>query len=139
MKYNSKTRSFFMATILLCLLGFSGVSQAVRLTGSCPTGHTMDMSGMAMGGNGMKAGAKHAEAECSSCHGIDGNGVSASDDVPYLAGQEFMYLCAWLDACRKQGKKCEGHEDIAAQLSDHDIVDLAMFYTHIPSNKWLLK
>ena len=135
MKYNSRTTSFFMATIALCLLGFSGVSHAVRLSGSCPTGHTMDMSGMTMS-NGMKAGAKHAEADCSSCHGTDGNGVSASDDVPYLAGQEFMYLCAWLDACRKQGKKCEGHEDIAAQLSDHDIVDLAMFYAHLPSIKW---
>jgi cytochrome c553 len=138
MKYNSKTKFILMVSTLLCLLGFSGVSQAVRLSGSCPTAHTMDMSGMTMG-NGIKAGAKRADAECSSCHGTDGNGVSASDDVPYLAGQEFMYLCAWLDACRKQGKKCEGHEDIAAQLSDHDIVDLAMFYTHLPSNKWLLK
>ena len=101
-------------------------------------GHAMDMEGMDMK-SGDKAVEKLAEAECSSCHGIDGNGVNASDDVPYLAGQEFMYLCAWLDTCRKQGKKCEGHEDIAAQLSDHDIVDLAMFYTHIPSNKWLLK
>jgi cytochrome c553 len=140
MKYNLRTTSFFMAAILLCLLGFSGVSHAVRLSGSCPTSHTMDMSGMTMGGSSeIKTGAKHAEAECSSCHGTDGNGVSASDDVPYLAGQEFMYLCAWLDACRKQGNKCESHEDIAAQLSDHDIVDLAMFYTHLPSNKWLLK
>ena len=136
MKYNSKTRSFFMAIILLCLLGFSGVSQAVRLTGSCPTGHTMGMSGMDMKGSGMKSVDKLAEAQCSSCHGTDGNGVSASDDVPYLAGQDFMYLCAWLDECRKKGKKCESHEDLAAQLSDHDIVDLAMFYTHLPSIKW---
>lgn len=125
-----------MTTTLVCLLGFSSVSHAVRLSGSCPTAHIMDMSGMTMGGNANKGGAKHAEAECSSCHGTDGNGINESDDVPYLAGQEFMYLCAWLDACRKQGKKCEGHEDIAAQLSDHDIVDLAMFYSHLPSIKW---
>ena len=46
MKYNSKTKSILMASTLLCLLGFSGVSHAVRLSGSCPTGHTMDMSGM---------------------------------------------------------------------------------------------
>jgi cytochrome c553 len=135
MKYNSKTKSILMASTLLCLLGFSGVSQAVRLSGSCPTSHTMDMSGMTMS-NGIKAGAKYAEDECSSCHGTDGNGVSESDDVPYLAGQDFMYLCAWLDVCRKQGKKCEGHEDIAAKLSDHDIVGLAMFYAHLPSIKW---
>jgi len=135
MKYKSKTKFMLMVSTLLCLLGFSGVSHAVRLSGSCPTSHTMDMSGMTMS-NGIKAGAKYAEDECISCHGTDGNGVSESDDVPYLAGQDFMYLCAWLDACRKQGKKCEGHEDIAAQLSDHDIVGLAMFYAHLPSIKW---
>jgi cytochrome c553 len=134
MKYNLKLTSFFMTTAILCLLGFSGTSHAVRLTGSCPSAHTMDMSGMTLNGN--KAVANHAEAECSSCHGKDGNGVNASDDVPNLAGQEFMYMCAWLDACRKQGKNCESHEDIAAQLSDHDIVDLAMFYAHLPSIKW---
>lgn len=136
MKYKSKTKSILMASTLLCLLGFSGVSHAVRLTGSCPMGHAMDMSGMDMKGGGMKSVAKLAEAQCSNCHGTDGNGVRASDDVPNLAGQEFMYLCAWLDACRTQGKKCEGHEDLAAQLSDHDIVDFAMFYTHLPSIKW---
>ena len=75
MKYNSKTKSILMLSTLLCLLGFSGVSDAVRLTGSCPTGHTMDMSGMAMKGNGIKSVAKLAEAQCSSCHGTDGNGV----------------------------------------------------------------
>jgi cytochrome c553 len=115
MKFNSKMKSILMLSTLFCLLGFSGVSQAVRLSGTCPTSHTMDMS---------------------SCHGTDGNGINASDDVPYLAGQEFMYMCAWLDACRKQGKKCEGHEDIATQFSDHNIVDLAMFYAHLPSIKW---
>jgi cytochrome c553 len=136
MKFNSKMKSIMMLSTLMFLLGFSGLSQAVRLTGSCPTSHIMDMSGMNMKGNGFKSAGKLAEAQCSSCHGTDGNGINASDDVPYLAGQEFMYMCAWLDACRKQGKKCEGHEDIAAQLSDHDIVDLAMFYSHLPSIKW---
>ena len=141
MKYNSKTKFILIVSTLLCLLGFSGVSQAVRLTGSCPMGHAMDMGGKEMRGMDMKgmdnkAGSKLADAECSSCHGTDGNGVPASDDVPYLAGQEFIYLCSWLNDCRKQGAKCESHEDIAAQLSDHDIVGLAMFYTHLPSNKW---
>lgn len=124
-----------MTSILLCLLGFFIQSHAVRLSGSCPTSHTMDMSGMATNNNAIKSVGKLAEAQCSNCHGIDGNGVNASDDVPNLAGQEFMYLCAWLSECRKRGNKCEGHEDIAAHLSDHDIVGLAMFYTHSPS-KW---
>lgn len=131
MKHRSKTKSILIVSTLLCLLGFSGVSHTVRLSGSCPRGHAMGVSD-----SENKAGAKRAEAECSSCHGTDGNGISASDDVPNLAGQEYMYLCAWLDACRKQGEKCESHEDIAAQLSDQDIVDLAMFYAHLPSDKW---
>ena len=131
MKHRSKTKSILMVSTLLFLLGFSGVSHTVRLSGSCPADHAADM-----GGSKSKAGAKYAEAECSSCHGTDGNGISSSDDVPNLAGQEFIYLCAWLDACRKQGEKCESHEDIAAQLSDQDIVDLAMFYAHLPSDKW---
>ncbi|GAB1718948.1 MAG: hypothetical protein NTAFB09_06790 [Nitrosospira sp.] len=91
---------------------------------------------MDTGGSENKAGAKRAKAECSSCHGTDGNGISETDDIPNLAGQEFIYLCAWLEACRKQGEKCEGHEDIAAQLSNQDIADLAMFYAHLPSDKW---
>lgn len=125
-----------MMTLLLCLLGFSGASQAVRLSGSCPMGHSMDMGSMDMRGMKNMDIEKHAEADCSSCHGSDGNGVNPSDDVPNLAGQDFMYLCSWLDVCRSQGKKCDGHEDIAAQLSDHDIIGFAMFYTHLPSNKW---
>jgi len=131
MKRNSKTKSILMVSTLLCLLGFSGVSHTVHLSGSCPMGHAVEMSG-----SENEVGAKRAEAECSNCHGTDGNGIGASDDVPNLAGQEFMYLCAWLEACRKRGKKCEGHEDIAAQLSDQEIVDLAMFYARLPSGKW---
>ncbi len=132
MKYNLKITAFFMPIILVGLLGFSGASQAVNVSGSCPGGHTMSMGNMSAN----KAVAKRTEAECSNCHGTDGNGVNANDDVPNLAGQDFMYLCAWLSECRKKGKQCEGHEDIAAQLSDHDIVGLAMFYTHLPSIKW---
>ena len=94
----------------------------------------MDMGSMKMEmGEAIK---KMAAAECSSCHGDDGNGVNPTDDVPNLAGQKFMYLCAWLAECRKQGKQCESHEDIAAQLNDHDIVGLSMLYTHLPSIKW---
>lgn len=132
-----------MVSTLLCLLGFSGLSHSVELSGSCPMEMDMgnmdmsgmDMAGMDMGGSQNKAVVKLADDQCSSCHGRDGNGISKSDDVPNVAGQDPMYLCAWLDVCRKQGKKCESHEDIAAQLTDQNIVDLAEFYAHSPS-KW---
>jgi cytochrome c553 len=143
MNYNFKFKSILMVLTLLCLLGFSSVSNAVQLSGSCPVGHShrgddmagMNMSDMGMGGGPNKAVQKLAEDQCSSCHGRDGNGISKSNDVPNLAGQDSVYLCAWLDVCRKQGKQCESHEDIAAQLSDQDIVGLAEFYAHSPS-KW---
>ena len=119
-----------MIATLICFLTYSDSSHAVRFTGSCPTSHPMNMGNA---GGLDNAAQTLADAECSNCHGIDGNGIKQDDDVPYLAGQEFAYLCAWLDQCRTQGKDCESHEDIAAQLSDRDIVGLALFYSHQPS------
>lgn len=131
MKYDSKTKTALVASSLLCLLGFSSEIQAVRLSDACSMGHGMTHTE----GGARKAVETLVEAECSGCHGMDGNGIRASDDVPYIAGQDAMYLCAWLDVCRKKGNKCESHEDIAAQLTDQDIVNLAEFYAH-SQPKW---
>ena len=127
-----------MASTLLCLMGLSSVSFAVPQSGSCPVGHhhmghSMEHAKMTKASKGIKPVEKLAEAECSNCHGI--KGISTSDDVPNLAGQQPVYLCAWLDGCRTQGEKCEGHEDIAAKFTDQEIVDLADFYAHLPSDK----
>jgi len=132
MKLNSKTQATFILSALLCLCGYCQTSQAVKLTGTCPVGHDMEE----MHGKHHMVSPKLADAECSNCHGNDGNGVNANDDVPNLAGQEFMYLCAWLDACRKKGTQCKSHEDIAARLSTTDIAGLSMYYSHLPSLKW---
>lgn len=78
--------------------------------------------------------AKQAEEQCSSCHGSDGVGIN--DNIPNLAGQESMYMCGWLAGCRKQGDKCEGHEDLAGKFSDHEIVEFAEFYANLPSKNW---
>ncbi len=137
MKYKLKITSFFAATILLLFLSLSGVSLAVPQSGSCPVGHLhaghdMSQSAESKKDSGNQTVEKLAEAECSNCHGL--KGISVSDDVPNLAGQQFMYLCAWLDGCRTQGEKCEGHEDIAAKLTDQEIVDLSEFYAHLHSD-----
>jgi cytochrome c553 len=123
-----------MVATLLGLCNFSGASLAVTLTGSCPMSHDMNMHSEKM--DVAATIRKKADAECGGCHGNDGNGINANDDVPNLAGQDFMYLCSWLESCRKQGAHCASHEDLAAQLSDHDIVGFAMYYTHLPSIKW---
>ena len=136
MKFNLNTMYYLIATLMLVLLGFSGATQAVNVTGTCPSEHNMSMGAMTLSSDVKKALANRADKDCSNCHGSDGNGINPKDNVPNLAGQDFMYLCAWLSECHKKGKQCDSHEDVAAQLSDHDIVGLAMFYTHLPSNKW---
>ncbi len=137
MSYNLKMKFILTAASLICLLGLSGISQAEPAqSGSCPTGHQHMGHGLTGGGENQQDDAMKnlADAECSSCHGSDG--ISVSDNIPNLAGQEAMYMCAWLVGCRKQGDKCEGHEDIAAKFNDHEIVNLSVFYAHLPSVKW---
>jgi cytochrome c553 len=135
MKYIFKPKPVLMASLLFALLGFSSLSHAVHLSGSCPLNHRHMGHGrgnpaeMGMGGGEIQQGEKLADAQCSNCHGT--HGISTADDIPNLAGQEPLYLCAWMDKCRKQGVKCEAHEDIAAKLSDQDIIGLSEFYAHI--------
>jgi cytochrome c553 len=77
---------------------------------------------------------KQVETQCSSCHGVDGKGVS--DNIPNLAGQEPMYLCGWLAGCREQGDQCSDHEDIAAQFTNQQLLDFAEYYSHLPAEQW---
>ena len=147
MKLNPITKTILTISTLVCILGLSGASLAVPQSGSCPmpmgmgqqhVGHGMSQMGHAsgkdMGSSGTDAVAKFANTECSNCHGR--YGISTSDDTPNLAGQQSMYMCAWLDGCRKQGEKCEGHEDIAGKLTDQQIIDLSEFFANLPSEKW---
>lgn len=162
MKSNLKPTLVLIGSILLCLTGLSNLSHAVPQTGSCPMsgsmggmshnhqdmghdmsmghdmpmGHDMSHAGMDMGGGGGTddAIAKFADTQCSNCHGR--YGISTSDGTPNLAGQKSMYMCAWLDGCRKQGDQCEGHEDIAGKWTDQQIMDLSEYYSNLPSEKW---
>ena len=88
------------------------------------SGH--DMAGMDM----QSPAARLADAECVNCHGV--HGISHSKDVPNLAGQNQLYLCEWLAACRSEGGKCESHEDIAPKLTEDDILGLSAFYASMP-------
>ena len=138
MKYKLRTSAFLMGSTLICLMGVSSMAFAVPQSGSCPAGHLhrgYDRTHYAEIGKkatGIQTVENLADDECSNCHGL--KGISVSDDVPNLAGQQFMYLCKWLDGCRTQGEKCEGHEDIAAKLTDQEIVDLSEFYARLHSD-----
>jgi cytochrome c553 len=146
MKFNAKTKFFVLVAASLCNAGVSVALHAEPpQSASCPSRtfdqHLMEQPSSGFGTNAnaentMKHGdiAQFAEAQCSNCHGL--NGVSINDKIPNLAGQRPMYLCRWLAGCREQGDKCEDHEDIAATLTDQQILDLSKFYANLPSNKW---
>jgi cytochrome c553 len=130
---------YTQAVLLATLLGlFSLNTWAIKATGSCPKDvmggmHMgMDHSGHDMAGMDMDSpAAKLADTECVNCHGV--HGISHSGDVPNLAGQNQLYLCEWLAACRNEGGKCESHEDIAGKLSEDDILGLSAFYSLMPT------
>ena len=130
---------FAHALLLGTLLGMTSVnSWAIKTTGTCPKEvmggmHMgMDHSGHHMAGMDMGSpAATLADAECVNCHGV--HGISHSKDVPNLAGQNQLYLCEWLAACRNEGEKCESHEDLAGKLSEDDVLGLSAFYALMPT------
>ena len=139
MKYNSKTKIVLTAATLLSLLGLSSLSRAADSSASCPAahhhhkGHVMGYGEMDIGSSGIGPGEKIAEAVCSACHGK--NGISISDDIPNLAGQESVYLCESLDAYRIKARRSQIMNEVAGKLSDQDIIDLSEYYAHLHAQK----
>jgi cytochrome c553 len=127
---------FSLITLLLTLA--SPISWAISETGECPkdvmggSHMSMNHSGHDMSQMDMNSpAAKLADAECVNCHGV--HGISHSKDVPHLAGQNELYLCEWLVACKKEGGKCESHEDIASKLTEENILGLSHFFASMPT------
>ena len=136
MTYNFNMKRILTLASLVCLWGLAcpALAAAPAQSGSCPVGHEHMGHIKNIDAQEVSGIKKLTDAECSSCHGAQG--ISVSDNIPNLAGQDSLYLCGWLVGCRTQGDKCEGHEDIAAKFNDHEIVDLAEFYSHLPAVKW---
>jgi len=129
---------FKVLSLSILCFGFASNAYAVKEKGECPMSHTHMGHGLDMGHESMDMGHMHMEetptlklsqTECASCHGL--HGMSHADDVPNLAGQNSIYLCEWLAACRSEGKACESHEDIASKLTDRQIIELSEFYSHM--------
>jgi len=78
---------------------------------------------------GDAAAGKSRSAACAACHG--GNGISANDIWPNLAGQKEGYLVAQMKAFRDGGRKNPMMSPMAAALSDDDIANLAAFYSSL--------
>lgn len=131
---------FFLAVIFCGMLGLPGELRAdPPQSAPCPGGiihHAMSPSDNRPSADHHSADSsieKIADEQCSSCHGV--NGISINDKIPNLAGQVPYYMCRWLAGCRKQGDKCEGHEDIAATLTDQQIIELSEFYGNLPAEQ----
>jgi cytochrome c553 len=129
MNMYSKTKPLLLALFLMCQAGISIAEPAQ--SGSCPSSHGHEH--MLHDPGAHPAIQKKTDEQCSNCHGT--NGISVSDNIPNLAGQESLYMCGWLVGCRNQGNKCEGHEDIATKFNDHEILEFAEYYQHLPADK----
>jgi cytochrome c553 len=86
----------------------------------------------------LPAGAKAADAAagkaaagvCAACHGE--NGISASGEIPSLAGQPASFLEWQLVYFRAKSRRNEIMQPIAAALSNAAIGDLAAYFASLP-------
>ncbi len=69
-------------------------------------------------------------AMCIGCHGIVGYQASFPEvhKVPMISGQNAKYIVAALNAYKKGDRKHPTMRNIAAQMSDKDMADVAAFY-----------
>jgi len=81
----------------------------------------------------IEAGKAIAEAQCAGCHGLDGRG--AAPGIPHLAAQVEQYLFVSLLAYKEGMRTHAALRDIATDLSEADILNVAGFYASLPPLK----
>jgi len=84
----------------------------------------MTSSGVVFAGGDAAAGAQKA-AQCSSCHGANGEG---SGDNPKIAGMDQAAFIKAMNDYKSGARKHMMMEMFAKKLSDQDNADLAAFY-----------
>lgn len=104
---------YLMACILVLLLGAAWAQPPgfVAILGLTPD---------------IEAGAQIAANVCSECHGDTGNGTDPA--VPRLGGQVHPYLVIQLWNFRDGGRPGTEMPEIAADLTDQDIADVAAYF-----------
>ena len=75
------------------------------------------------------AGKVLAEKNCKGCHGADGKG--AAPGIPHLAAQKEGYLVAALTAYKEGRRTHAALKDMAKQMSDADMRNIAAFYAKL--------
>lgn len=86
------------------------------------------VSGAAFAAPDIAAG-KEKAGMCFTCHGADGN--SKNPNFPILAGQKPAYLVNQLRAFRKGTRKNGMMQNMAANLNDAEINNLAAFFASV--------
>ena len=77
----------------------------------------------------LKAGKAKAQAQCQTCHGMDGKATIPM--AANLSGQQKGYLIAQLKAYRSGKRRHEQMSIIAKMLEDDDIENVAEWYSSI--------
>lgn len=85
-------------------------------------------SGVASAAPDIAAG-KEKAGMCFSCHGVDGN--SKNSNFPILAGQKPAYLVNQLRAFRDGTRENAMMQNMAANLTDQEINNLAAFFASV--------
>ncbi|MBS7809448.1 c-type cytochrome [Roseococcus pinisoli] len=75
-------------------------------------------------------GAELAAQSCVACHGA--NGRSQTEDIPSLAGQPADFITLQMILFRERIRHVELMNDVAANMPDRDIEDLAAFFASLP-------
>lgn len=70
-----------------------------------------------------------AARSCTACHGAEG--ISATSEVPHLAGQHADYLIRALDAYRSNFRNGNDMKAVAVGLNDRDIAKLAAYFASL--------
>lgn len=76
------------------------------------------------------AGKLIAEASCAGCHGLDGRGEAS--DIPNLAAQPANYLIESLHAYKDGRRQHAALQNMASDMSEADIRNIAGFYSSRP-------
>ena len=74
---------------------------------------------------------KATASACAGCHGE--KGISSVAETPHLAGQAAEYLRAAMQAYKDKTRKDELMATALAELSEHDIANLAGYYANLPA------
>jgi cytochrome c553 len=77
----------------------------------------------------IEAGKAKGASVCASCHGV--TGISAAEGFPNLAGQKAGYLANALKAFRSGDRKAPIMNNMAANLTDGDIENIAAYFSSL--------